>query len=184
MVGYGIREERHSDPSPPMAQTPQMVEAPVLEARAAGWKERGPRSLKDSKLRASVGYRQYREADRGMGDSAMKWSFVALAIVAASAAPVWAQTSTFTDPGRAFSLDLPDGCTVTSRPNLPDFNVYDVMCHGVGYAGIYVGRFPQSDPNARIFSVGSLRVQVWADPVPTDQMLADRIAASVKPVQP
>lgn len=86
-----------------------------------------------------------------------------------AAAPANAQTKTYTGPGNLFSLELPEGCAVTSRPNLPDFALYDVMCNGVGYAGIYVGRFPQSNPNARIFRIGPTQVQIWANHVPIDQ---------------
>jgi hypothetical protein len=104
-----------------------------------------------------------------------------------SGKPVPVQRSAFTDPSRTFTLDLPANCKVSSRPNLPDFAVYDVICHGreyVGiYAGIYVGFAPQTIPRSRVIKAGGGVIQVWANTVPGDQKRADWIVRSVRLVR-
>src|SRR6185312_4121689 len=100
------------------------------------------------------------------------------AVLLAYSDPLAAQTSTFTDPGSFFSLALPDGCAVTSRKNLPDFDVYDVLCHAVPQVGIYIGRHPNRAMEGRIIEArNGVLIQVWVDSVSDDEKeQANRIA--------
>ena len=100
-----------------------------------------------------------------------------------SGKPVPVQRSAFTDSSGTFTLDLPANCKVSSRPNLPDFAVYDVICDGREYAGIYVGFAPQSVPRSRVIKAGRGVIQIWASTVPVDQDRADWIVRSVRLVR-
>ena len=87
------------------------------------------------------------------------------------------------NPRDAFALDLPSGCVVVPRNMKIDFEVFDVVCHGVQYVGIYAGNFPSKDIQGRIISTPydwPAKLHVWADEVPDDQAAADAIAASVR----
>jgi hypothetical protein len=104
-------------------------------------------------------------------------------LVDSTGKPVPIQRSGFTDPSGTFTLDLPENCKVSSRPNLPDFAVYDVICNGREYVGIYVGSAPQTVPRSRVIEVGRAVIQIWANTVAGDQEKADWIVRSVRLVR-
>ena len=104
----------------------------------------------------------------------------AMAGTAGAAPPVF-------DLGRAraaFTVDLPQGCTLEDGQVRASFAIFYVACEGKVYAGIYAGNAADRGmPRSRIMITESRwpsEVQAWAADVPGDQVRADAIAASVR----
>lgn len=91
------------------------------------------------------------------------------------------------DVGRAraaFTVDVPEGCTLENGPTQATFAIFYVRCEGRVYAGVYAGN--EADPNvphSRLMLTENrwpAQVQAWSLDVPGDQARADAIAASVR----
>ena len=114
---------------------------------------------------------------KGLG---LALGIAAIAGSAGAAPPVF-------DLGRAraaFTVDLPDGCSLEEGQVRASFAIFYVSCEGRVYAGIYAGNAADRElPRSRIMITETRwpsEVQAWAAEVPGDQIRADAIAASVR----
>lgn len=104
----------------------------------------------------------------------------AMAGTAGAAPPVF-------DLGRAraaFTVDLPDGCSLEDGAIRASFAIFYVTCDGKVMAGIYAGNAADREmPRSRLMITETRwpsEVQAWAAEAPGDQARADAIAASVR----